>query len=132
LDTKTKGKVISALRQASRYHAPGEERKKRQKRDKALIECEGCLKLCYEGKSKKTLEKYKTKYPNRTVVMEGCQKDHRNPFIPIEKGWVWSWDQVIDNLFCDIDGYNIYCETCHSTKTKNEQELRRELRKNAK
>jgi hypothetical protein len=130
VDAKTKGKIINALRRISWFYPAGVERKKLQKRDKALFECEGCGKFCYEGKSKKTLAEYIKKYPNKLVEMDQCQKDHLNPFIPIQKGWVWSWDDIINNLFCGIEGYKILCKTgCHAAKTKLEQEQRKELRK---
>lgn len=128
MDVKTKGKVINALRRVSWHYAPRNERKKRQKRDKALFECELCSKYCYEGKSQKGFTELKNKYPNKLVEMEKVQADHVSPVIPIVKGWEWSWDTFMNNLFCDIDGYQILCSQCHSIKSKTENEQRKKLR----
>jgi len=129
IDQKTKGKIINALRMISWFYPPGTERKRRQKRDKALFECESCHKYCYEGKSKKTFALYVKKYPDKLVEMDQCQKDHLLPFIPIKQGWTWSWDEIINNLFCDIEGYRILCKSqCHRIKTERENEERKRLR----
>lgn len=129
MDKLTKGRIISALRRVSWQYAPRNERKKRQKRDKALYECEKCSKLLYEGKSQKTYKEYLEKYPNRLVEMDKPQCDHIQCVVPIIKNWEWSWDQFIANLFCGIEGYQILCTQCHKSKSDQENQQRKELRK---
>ncbi len=128
MDSKTKGKLINALRRVSWHYAPKNERKKRQKRDKALFECELCHTYVYEGKSVKHFTDLKTKYPNKTIIQSKIQCDHIKPVVPIIKNWEWDWDTYIDNMFCDIDGYQAICVGCHSHKSKSENEERKKLR----
>lgn len=128
VDTKTKGKIINTLRRLTYTYGPRNECKKRTKRDKALFECELCFKYCYDGKSKKTYEAYKLKYPSKNVQMEKCQADHKLPVIPIQKNWQWSWDDFINNLFCSIDNLQNICTVCHNKKSAEEAQRRKALR----
>ena len=51
------------------------------------------------------------------------QADHINPVIPVT-GFD-CWDNVIERLFCEVDGYRALCKGCHSEKTKKENAERR-------
>ena len=58
------------------------------------------------------------------------QADHINPVIPIEKEWEhtylgYDWNDVIRRLFCEIDGFEPLCKTCHKAKTAEERGLRK-------
>lgn len=56
------------------------------------------------------------------------QVDHKIAVIP-ETGFT-TWDDVIERMFCDSDGLQVLCKTCHSIKTKEENRARRETKKN--
>lgn len=44
--------------------------------------------------------------------------DHIEPVVP-ESGWD-SWDGYIERLFCNEDGYQVICKSCHKKKTASE------------
>ena len=132
IDKKTKGKIINALRRLTYSYPPRNEVKRLRKVDKSLYSCELCHRYCYEGKSNKTYIEYAHKYPDREIVMEKPQIDHTFPVVPIEKGWKWNWNDIINNMFCDIKGLKCLCSKCHHTKTAEEQTQRAELRRQSK
>ena len=53
--------------------------------------------------------------------------DHIDPIIPVT-GFD-SWDEVIDRLFCELDGFQAICVGCHKIKTDAENKERRENKK---
>jgi len=57
--------------------------------------------------------------------------DHRQPVVDPNVGFV-SWDVFIDRMFCEADGYDAICETCHAKKTAQENEIRRQIKSDAK
>lgn len=63
-------------------------------------------------------------FPAKLVVV-----DHIDPVVPVS-GFV-SWDDVIRRMFCDAEGLQVLCKTCHSIKTK-EENAQRKLYKKAK
>lgn len=56
-----------------------------------------------------------------------CAKDHIEPVVPIE-GWS-SWDEIIERMFIEIEGFQVLCKGCHSKKTEREKEERKNARK---
>lgn len=62
-----------------------------------------------------------------TYLME-C--DHINPIIPVGLSLEeMSWDEVINNVWCDIINLLAICKTCHHEKSKIENAERRRLKK---
>ena len=57
-------------------------------------------------------------YPAKDI-----QVDHRSPVVPVT-GFT-TWDDLIDNLFCEADGLQILCKPCHSVKSKAENTERK-------
>lgn len=49
--------------------------------------------------------------------------DHIIPVVDITTGWV-SWDIFIERLFCEEEGFQICCITCHDIKTLEENKKR--------
>lgn len=61
------------------------------------------------------------------------QVDHDSPIVPVDSSLEeMSWDQVIDNVWCDERNLKPLCETCHKSKTKEENATRRKLKKDRK
>lgn len=59
--------------------------------------------------------------------------DHMVPVIPIGSTLEdMSWDQVIDNVWCDESKLQTLCKPCHKLKTKEENAERRRIKKEAK
>lgn len=48
--------------------------------------------------------------------------DHIIPVINPETGFI-SWDETIDRMFCEKDGFQILCKDCHKKKTNKEREI---------
>lgn len=48
--------------------------------------------------------------------------DHIHPIINPEKGFE-SWDKVIERMFCEIEGLQVLCSSCHDKKTSEEKEI---------
>jgi 5-methylcytosine-specific restriction endonuclease McrA len=49
--------------------------------------------------------------------------DHIVPVISLKEAHT-SWDQIMDTLFCDVDGFQILCHPCHDMKTSIEDSMR--------
>ncbi len=61
------------------------------------------------------------------------QADHVNPIIPVDKTLEeMSWDEVVNNIWCDPKCLDILCKPCHNTKTKAENKQRRMFQKERK
>jgi hypothetical protein len=129
MEPKFRGKIISALRRLSREWKPKADALNEAKVDKALYQCEICCCYLYEGKSESNYKKYINKYPDITVKKEKPQADHITTIVPIEKDWVWNWDDYIKRLFVPKNGYQILCNFCHKEKTDIENEKRNTLRR---
>jgi hypothetical protein len=54
-------------------------------------------------------------------------KDHIHPVIDPAIGFT-NWDDVIQRMFCEKDGFQILCSDCHKVKTDEEREKARERR----
>lgn len=57
------------------------------------------------------------------------QVDHIRPIIDPQVGFT-SWDDVINNMFCEQDNLQVLCTACHSDKTAKEKQLAKEYKKN--
>ena len=51
------------------------------------------------------------------------QADHVDPVVPLT-GFD-SWDNVIARMYCEIDGYQIFCKPCHQKVTAEERRIRK-------
>jgi hypothetical protein len=54
--------------------------------------------------------------------------DHINPVVDVDDGFT-NWDVLIKRLFCEADGLQTLCHTCHTMKTANERTQRADKRK---
>jgi 5-methylcytosine-specific restriction endonuclease McrA len=57
-------------------------------------------------------------------VSKDVEVNHKVPVVPVT-GFD-SWDGVIERLFCEADGLEVVCKTCHKEITKQEREQRKE------
>lgn len=65
-------------------------------------------------------------FPNKDV-----QVDHVSAIIDPSEGFI-SWDQVINNMFCESDNLQCLCIPCHKIKTALEKQQAKERKINAK
>lgn len=56
--------------------------------------------------------------------------DHLVPVIPVESSMEeMSADDLINNVWCELNNLQVLCPACHSVKTKAENALRRKYKK---
>lgn len=94
--------IMSTLRRASYRWPARNEAEKLGRVDRGLYKCAMC-----EGS-----------FRSKEYAI-----DHIKPVISLKDGFT-SWDEVIETLFCDIEGFQILCHACHDQKTAIEDTMR--------
>lgn len=112
MDHKKKAHAISSLRRGTYKWSERWKAEKRSHIDRGLY-------LCENPECGQLLKKNQT------------QMDHVIPVVDPEKGWN-GFDSFVDRLYVNADMWQRLCETCHSVKTKNENLIRKETKKQAK
>lgn len=98
--------IIQVLRRGSYKWKPRTEALKRARISRGVYKCNMC-----EGEFKR----------------KEMHIDHIKPVIDY-KGFT-TWDDYIDRLFCDVDGFQVLCAPCHDNKTSIENEIRKSRKK---
>lgn len=101
--------IRSILRQGTRKWAPITSTMKEGNIRRGVYLCNGCKKevpLTYKEGRKK---------------IQNVFVDHIRPITDPETGFT-SWDDIINNMFCEKDNLQILCLACHTTKTNKERE----------
>lgn len=66
-------------------------------------------------------------------AVSNMECDHRIPIIQLSKTLTdYSWDDIVNRVWCDPSNLQIICVTCHRKKTLGEQQQRRAYKKGAK
>lgn len=59
--------------------------------------------------------------------------DHRSPVVPLDTTLEnMTWDQVIDNIWCEDNGLQALCISCHQCKSSIEAKERKKHKKSRK
>lgn len=59
--------------------------------------------------------------------------DHVLPIIAVDSSLEeMTWDEVVDRIWCDPSQLQLFCLTCHKVKSKIENKLRRQYKKEKK
>ena len=95
--------VIANLRKASQYWTPINMCRKHAKVGIKRYQCSIC-----------------------GAIVEKVAIDHIRAVVPIDG--IASWDEFINNLFCDVDNLQALCKDCHDIKTKEENKLRKKYK----
>lgn len=66
---------------------------------------------------------YKCAACSNVFPAKHVEVNHIDPVIPTT-GFD-SWDNVIDRLFCEQEGLEVVCKTCHRVRTQEENKERR-------
>jgi len=62
-----------------------------------------------------------------TFSQKDIQVDHINPVIPIGKCIDdLDYNELVENIFCDISNLQVLCKPCHKIKTAKERKLRKD------
>lgn len=104
--------VKSALRSASKRWPPKYECLSEAKQGKKI-----------NAKSGRMAEHYKCAKCSGEFTANNVQVDHINPLIPVT-GFT-TWDDVVNNMFCEKDNLQVLCLDCHKKKTQQEKEERK-------
>ena len=94
--------IMAGLRRMSYRWPPKNEAERAARVDRGLYKCATC-----EGSFK----------AGEYAI------DHITPLVSVKEGYT-TWDEVINNLFCDKEGFQILCHECHSLKTDLEDKMR--------
>jgi 5-methylcytosine-specific restriction endonuclease McrA len=99
--------IKSALRSASNRWAPKQLVKKQARIARNTYVCALCG----------------AKVGNKTIKI-----DHIDPVVDPVKGFT-TWDSYIARMFPEVEGYQAICLSCHTAKTRTENQTRKENRK---
>ena len=102
--------LIPTLRRSSYRWKPRTEANKNARLERGVYQCAMC-----QGEFKS----------GETVI------DHVDPVVCIENGWQ-GWEEYIERMFCEEEGFQVLCKTCHSIKTKMEEDMRKKFRRDKK
>lgn len=117
--TMTEAQFISFvkghLRRASRWWKPISDTIKDARVAKGVYLCNGCK-----------------QHVTKSVVIDGKRTnnifcDHVDPIVSVEDGFT-SWDNFVENLFCESQNLQVLCKSCHEgVKSGNENIVRGEI-----
>lgn len=78
------------------------------------------------GSTGRLAEHYECARCHGVFPAKEVQVDHIESVIPLT-GFI-SWDDVIKRMFCQADGLQVLCKTCHAIKSKEEGVERRRIK----
>jgi hypothetical protein len=109
--------IKSLLRKGTIKWPPKTETLKNSRVEKGVYRCDGC----------------KQDVPV-TVKIDGKRVrnvfvDHVAPIVPPDLGFT-TWDDYINNMFCDSSNLQTLCSACHTTKTMEERAIAKERKRN--
>lgn len=81
----------------------------------------------FDERTGRQIEHFKCAGCKEEFPRRDCAKDHIDPVVPIE-GWS-SWDEIIERMFIEIEGFQVLCKSCHHDKTNEEKEARKNARR---
>lgn len=102
--------LISILRRATYRWPPRTEALKEARKERNCYLCAMC----------------KDYYKNNEVVL-----DHIKPVVDPKFGFT-TWDDYVDRMFPEKDGFQVLCSSCHDIKTELEDEMRKHFNKERK
>lgn len=114
-EARFKSFIRAQLRQGTRKWAPITETLKKARVARGLYLCASCKQ-----------EVAPTYRENRKRV-NNVFVDHIVPITNPETGFT-SWDEVINNMFCEMDNLQVLCKQCHDIKTQQEKEIAAKFR----
>jgi len=110
--------ITSALRSAHSKWGPKTDAKKKAWVKRGVYKCEECG---HEGPATLPPDTGKKRRKNNAAV------DHTIPVVDPAVGRT-TWDEYIERMFIEEDGYQVLCYDCHSTKTRSETKIASERR----
>lgn len=117
-EAEFKSRIISCLRQSSRWWKPKQEAIARARVGRGKYKCEECWEVWPLTLPPEPWKKRKRK---------NIQADHREPVVPLT--WFTTYDDWIKRCFVWAEWFDALCWKCHTEKTKKENAERRAIKK---
>lgn len=95
--------IINALRRATYRWPPRNDALKTSRKQKGLYECASCNEY----------------FKNKEICL-----DHIQPVVDPRTGFT-TWDDYIEKMFPEKEGFQVLCKRCHDVKTGLEDEMRK-------
>lgn len=108
--------IKGALRQASNRWPPKYKVKTEARVERGKYKCAGYNREAHIVDASLPPIKGNKRRINNAVV------DHIEPVVPLT-GFI-SWDDIIERMFCEVDGLQVLCYDCHNKKTREERQKR--------
>jgi len=102
--------LIPILRRATYRWSARSEALKESRKDRNAYECAMCKDI----------------YKNNQIVL-----DHIIPVVDPKLGFT-NWDDYVDRMFPEKEGFQVLCSSCHDIKTELEDEMRKHFNKEKK
>lgn len=102
--------IIQLLRRGTYKYPPRNEALKAARISRGIYKCEMCQGI----------------FPKKEITL-----DHKNPVVEPKIGFV-DWNTYIPRMFPEVQGFQTICRTCHDSKTKIENILRKKYRQKKK
>lgn len=106
MDSKFKAFIVNTLRKASYRWPPRSECLKAARVDRGYYSCNMC----------------KNTFHRKEITL-----DHIIPVVKLS-GFT-TWDNYIERMFPNSEGFQALCNQCHDTKTMTENNIRKKLKK---
>ena len=114
--------IKSALRSASVRWPPKHRVKQKARTKRGFYLCAGYKRKAHEVPASLPAKEGNKRRINNAVV------DHVRPVINPAVGFI-SWDEVIKSMFVEEDGLQVLCHACHSQKTADEKEIKKNVKR---
>lgn len=112
--------IISALRGATNRWGPKSEALRRARISRGVYTCD----LCKKQMGATAWRVYKSgKKKGQPKKVKDAVVDHIEPVVEPSVGFT-TWDEYIERMFCEADGYQVICHDCHEIKTAEERAVR--------
>lgn len=102
--------IINALRRATYRWSPRNDALKTSRKERGLYECASCKEF----------------FKNKEICL-----DHITPVVDPKTGFT-TWDDYIEKMFPEKEGFQVLCKRCHDVKTGLEDEMRKYYNKKRK
>jgi len=110
--------ITSALRNAHGRWGPKAQAKKNARISRGIYRCSACGEL---GPATLPPDPGKKRRKNNAAV------DHIEPVVDPAVGKT-TWDEYINRMFVEVEGYQVLCYSCHKKKTNEETKVAAERR----
>lgn len=118
-DARFRTFITSLLRSGTQRWGPMQKCKTDARVARGLYECA----ICKEHVPTTVYDEEKRKRVHNIAI------DHVDPVVDPAVGFT-TWDEYIERMYVEIDGFQLLCNKCHTIKTNEERRIAKERRSN--